>query len=182
MKISRHLLCWISTVALAAAALPLSAKPALSAGDRAPLFSGQDQDGHTWRLSHHLGKGLVFVYFYPKDNTAGCTAEACSLRDNLAELKQIGVDVVGVSFDGKDSHKEFAFRNNLSFPLLADTSGHIADAYGARMGEDKKLDRRISFLIGLDGRIIRVTDSPDPAVHLREMTAAVAKLTGAASR
>ena len=124
----------------------------------------------------------MLLYFYPKDNTAGCTDEACKLRDNLVELKQVGVDVVGVSFDGRDSHKEFAFRNNLSFPLLADTSGEIADAYGARMGEDKKMDRRVSFLIGLDGRIIHVTDSPNPAVHLKEMMAAIAKLTGKDSR
>jgi peroxiredoxin Q/BCP len=178
MKISRHLFCWISAAALAAAALPLSAKPLLSVGESAPLFSGKDQDGHTWKLANHLGKGLVFLYFYPKDNTTGCTAEACGLRDNLVELKQVGVDVVGVSFDGKDSHKEFAFSNNLSFPLLADTSGEIADAYGARMNGETKMDRRISFLIGMDGRIIHITDSPNPAVHLKEMMTAVAKLTG----
>src|ERR1700733_2213234 len=134
MKTSRHLFCWISAVALAAAALPLLAKPLLSTGEDAPLFSGKDQDGHTWKLADHLGKGFVFLYFYPKDNTAGCTSEACSLRDNLVELKQVGVQVVGVSFDGRKSHQEFAFANNLSFPLLADTSGQIADAYGARMG------------------------------------------------
>jgi peroxiredoxin Q/BCP len=206
MKTSRHLLCWFSTVTVllsvrlvAATANPPDddartldavrqaeqAQPAhaslLSVGDLAPHFSGRDQDGHTWKLSHHLGKSIVFLYFYPKDNTAGCTSEACSLRDNLVELKQVDVDVVGVSFDGKNSHKEFAFANNLSFPLLADTGGHIAYAYGARMG-DKKMDRRVSFLIGLDGRIIHITDSPDPAVHMREMVAAVAKLTGKVAR
>jgi peroxiredoxin Q/BCP len=208
MKTSRYLLCWFSVSALAAIALPLSGamaaatanspdedareseavreaeqeQPApvalLAVGDRAPLFSGHDQDRHKWKLSNHLGKSVVFLYFYPKDNTAGCTAEACGLRDNLVELKQLGVDVVGVSFDGKDSHKEFAFRNNLSFPLLADTDGQIADAYGARMVGDKKMDRRISFLIGLDGKIVHITDSPEPAIHVREMVAAVAKLTG----
>jgi len=207
MKTSRHLLCWFSAAALAAGALSpadtlvaatvsspddearevasvrkaeqsLPAPELLAVGDRAPHFSGHDQDGHTWKLSRHLGKSIVFLYFYPKDNTAGCTAEACNLRDNLVELKQLGVDVVGVSSDGEDSHKEFAFRYNLSFPLLADTGGQIADAYGARMQGDKKLDRRISFLIGLDGKILHITDSPDPAVHVREMAAAVAKLTG----
>jgi peroxiredoxin Q/BCP len=182
MKISRHLFCWISAAALAAAALPLPAKSLLSAGDRAPLFSGHDQDGHTWKLANYLGKNVVFLYFYPKDNTAGCTAEACSLRDNLVELKQMGVEVVGVSFDDKNSHQQFAFRNNLSFPLLADTGGHIADAYGARMGGETKMDRRMSFLIGLDGNILHVTDSPNPAVHLKEMMAAIAKLTGQAAR
>jgi thioredoxin-dependent peroxiredoxin len=178
MKTSRHILCWISAAALAAAALPLSAKTLLSAGDRAPLFSGHDQDGHTWKLSHRLGKSVVFLYFYSKDDTAGGTAEACGLRDNLVELKLLGVDVVGVSFDGQESHKEFAFRHNLSFPLLSDTGGRIADDYGARMSGDKKLDRSVSFLIGLDGKIVHITDSPDPAVHVREMVAAVTKLAG----
>jgi peroxiredoxin Q/BCP len=178
MKTSRHLLCWISAAALAAVALPLSARPLLAPGDLAPLFSGHDQEGHAWKLSHHLGKSVVLLYFYPKDDTAGCSAEACGLRDNLAELKQMGVDVVGVSFDSKDSHKAFAFRNNLSFPLLADTTGQIADIYGARLGEDMKMDRRLSFLIGLQGQIVHVTDSPDPAVHLKEMMAAAVKLTG----
>jgi thioredoxin-dependent peroxiredoxin len=197
MKTSRQLLCWISAVTLPLSATLLTAgspdddtrsleamhkaEQKLSVGDFAPHFSGHDQDGHTWKLSHHLGKNIVFLYFYPKDNTAGCTTEACSLRDNLVELKQVDVDVVGVSFDGKNSHKEFAFANNLSFPLLADTDGHIANAYGARMG-DKKMDRRVSFLIGLDGRIIHITDSPDPAVHMREMMAAIAKLNGKAAR
>jgi peroxiredoxin Q/BCP len=206
MKTSRPLLVWFSAAALPLCAalavatadppdddaralealrqaeqaqppLTAPAKPLLSVGQLAPLFSGRDQDGHTWKLADHLGKSVVFLYFYPKDNTAGCTAEACSLRDNLVELKQLGVDVVGVSFDGKDSHKAFAFRYNLSFPLLADTDGQIADAYGARMSEDNKMDRRMSFLIGLQGQIIHMTDSPDPAVHLKEMMAAVAKLT-----
>jgi len=120
----------------------------------------------------------VLLYFYPKDDTRGCTAEACSLRDNMVDFKEAGVEVVGVSFDPKDSHKKFIFKYNLNFPLLADTSGSIADAYGARMGKDKEMDRRISFLIGLDGKILHVTDSPDPAVHLKEIKAEIAKLKG----
>ena len=243
---------------------------------------------------------MLFLYFYPKDDSAGCTAEACALRDNMVELKQAGVEVVGVSFDDTDTHKNFIFKYSLSFPLLADTSGAIADAYGARMDEspktfsadeikdlpglvkrwkersdpasvylwkslskpeqsllesyppsapnaqqvqamvvqalnkaiagpciykDKKLkgvlarpgmidlmtqhpsgpnlvllnrllledayplelarrqnmDRRVSFLIGLDGKILHVTDSPDPAVHVKELTAALAKLRGKVS-
>jgi peroxiredoxin len=246
----------------------------------------------------------VFLYFSPKDDTAGCTAEACGLRDNMVELRQAGVDVVGVSFDGQDSHKNFIFKYNLDFPLLSDTNGAIADAYGARMGEHKdvssstfsadeikdlsglinrlrgrsdpasaflwtsfskseqsslasyqplspssraaeeivvqefqklivgpglykvkrfkgvalrpetidlikqgptgarlvrlnrllledayplelsrnqEMDRRISFFIGLDGQIIHVTDSPDPAVHVRELATAMSKLGGKAS-
>jgi peroxiredoxin Q/BCP len=124
---------------------------------------------------------VVLLYFYPKDDTRGCTTEACSLRDNMVDFKAAGVDVVGVSFDGKESHKRFIFKYNLNFPLLADTSGAIADAYGARVEEDKKMDRRISFLIGLDGKILHVTDSPDPAVHLKEMREAIGQLKGKVS-
>ena len=87
-----------------------------------------------------------------------------------------GVDVVGVSFDSVDSHKTFVFKYDLNFPLIADTNGKIADAYGARMSPDKKMARRVSFLIGLDGKIIHVTDSPNPDVHLQEMQHAIKDL------
>jgi thioredoxin-dependent peroxiredoxin len=180
MKTFRHLLCWFSAAALAAA-LPLRAETFLKVGDEAPQFWCQDQDGNHWKLSDHVGKKVVFLYFYPKDDTAGCTAEACSLRDNMFELRQEGVDVVGVSFDDKDTHKNFIFKYNLDFPLLADTNGVLADAYGVRKGADKKMDRRVSFLIGLDGKIIHVTDSPDPGAHVKELALAMAKLRGKVS-
>jgi len=178
MKTLRHLLCLISTAALAAGALPMMAAPPqpVAEGQIAPRFSGEDQDGHSWKLSDHIGKRAVFLYFYPTDNTAGSTTEACSLRDNMFELKQVGVDVVGVSFNDKDTQKNFVFKYNLNFPLLADTGGSIADAYGVRTDAHKKMDRRVSYLIGLDGKIIHVTDSPDPAVHIKELATALAKL------
>ncbi len=178
MRTSRLLLCWLSAAALAAAAPTLLAESPLGVGQVAPRFSGHDQDGHTWKLSHYIGKKYVLLYFYPKDDTAGGTAEACGLRDNLVEFKLAGVEVVGVSADGKNSHKEFAFKNNLAFPLLADAGGEIADAYGARMRGVYKMDRRVSFLIGLNGRILRVTNSPDPVVHLRKMAEAIVQLSG----
>jgi peroxiredoxin Q/BCP len=177
MKTSRHLLSCISAVIIAAAALPLSAAPSLAVGQLAPRFWGYDQDGHTWRLSHFLGKKYVLLYFYPADDTIGSTAEACGVRDNLVEFKQAGVEVVGISTDGKKSHKKFAFKNNLPFPLLADGSGQIADTYGAQSGGFNKLDRRVSFLIGLNGRILRINNSPDPSVQLREMATSIVQLS-----
>src|SRR5271170_1018165 len=103
MKMSRHLLCWICTSVLGAAVLRAADPPAPALpGEYAPLFSSQDQDGNHWKLADHIGKRIIFLYFYPKDDTTGCTAEACSLRDNVADLKQAGVDVVGVSFDDID--------------------------------------------------------------------------------
>ncbi len=161
-------------IAIAALSLPLMANPPLKVGDAAPMFSGFDQDGNKWSLAEQVGKSMVLLYFYPKDNTPGCTAEACSIRDKMADFKQAGVEVVGVSFDDKDSHKDFIFKYNLDFPLLTDTNGVISDAYGARMAGDRKLDRRVTFLIGLNGKILHITDSPDPTVHLKELAAALA--------
>jgi peroxiredoxin Q/BCP len=178
MKTLHRCLCFISAAAFAAFATPLRAALPLKAGDPAPLFSGHDQDGKAWNLKDKIGKNLVLLYFYPKDDTRGCTAEACGLRDKMVQFRQSDVEVVGVSFDPPDSHQRFIFKYNLNFPLLSDSGGTIADAYGARMGDGKKMDRRISFLIGLDGKIIHVTDSPDPAVHLREMQEALARLGG----
>lgn len=142
-------------------------------GDKAPLVKGIDQDGKKWKMSNDLGSKIVLLYFYPKDDTPGCTKEACGLRDRIGDLKAEGVDVVGVSFDSVDSHKKFSFKYDLNFTLLADTDGKIADAYDVRMGPNKKLDHRVSFLIGLDGKILHVTDSPNPDIHLEEMQHAV---------
>src|SRR5665213_470413 len=100
MKTSRYLLCWISAAALATAALPVWAETSLEVGQHAPCISGHDQDGHKWALSHYLGKRYVLLYFYPKDDTLGSTAEGGGVRDSLAGLKQAGVGVVGVRAAG----------------------------------------------------------------------------------
>src|SRR6266705_2064233 len=144
-------------------------------GDKAPLIEGKDQDGKTWKLADEVGKKIVLLYFYPKDDTPGCTKEACGFRDQTSDLKKDNVEVIGVSFDSPDSHQKFISKYSLSFPLLADTDGKIADAYGARM-PGKEMARRASFLIGLDGKIAHITDSPKADSHLSEMKEAVEKL------
>ena len=144
-------------------------------GDTAPLIQGQDQDGKTWKLADVVGKKVVLLYFYPKDDTPGCTKQACGFRDRMADLKKDKVEVIGVSFDSPASHQKFIAKYNLNFPLLADTDGKIADAYGARI-TDRDMARRVSFLIGLDGKIAHVTDSPSADTHLSEMKEAVGKL------
>jgi peroxiredoxin Q/BCP len=145
-------------------------------GDKAPLVEGQDQNGKAFKLADVVGKQVVLLYFYPKDDTPGCTKQACGLRDRMADLKKDNVQVVGVSFDNADSHKKFIAKHNLNFPLLADTDGKIADAYGVRRQEGKNMARRASFLIGKDGRIVHVTDTPSADTHLAEMKDAVEKL------
>src|ERR1035438_3536392 len=110
------------------------------AGDTAPPFEGQDQDGKTVKPADLTGKKIVLLYFYPKDFTGGCTKEACGFRDRMGDLQKDNVEVIGVSFDSADSHKQFVAKYNLNFTLLADTDGKIADLYGVRI-EGKSLDR-----------------------------------------
>jgi peroxiredoxin Q/BCP len=141
-------------------------------GDPAPLVKGKDQNGKEWKLSDVVGKKVVLLYFYPKDDTPGCTKEACGFRDRIADLKKDNVEVIGVSFDPPESHQKFISKYNLNFPLIADTDGTIADAYGVRM-TGKNMAKRISFLIGLDGKIAHVTDTMNADTHLSEMKDAV---------
>jgi peroxiredoxin Q/BCP len=145
------------------------------AGDTAPLFTGQDQDGKVVNLAGLIGKKIVLLYFYPKDFTGGCTKEACGFRDRLGELHKDNVEVIGVSFDSAGSHKQFITKYDLNFTLLADADGKIADAYGVRI-EGKNVAKRVSFLIGLDGKIVHVTDAGNPDTHFSEMKDALAGL------
>ena len=154
-------------------AAALAAVP--KAGDTAPLFTGQDQDGRTVKLKSFIGKEIVLLYFYPKDNTPGCTLEACGFRDRMNELQTNQVEVIGVSFDSADNHKKFIADYKLNFRLLSDPEGRIVDAYGVQV-VGRKMARRVSFLIGLDGKIVHVTDAGNPDIHFREMKTAIASL------
>src|SRR5262245_47511608 len=169
---------WLIASLLAVALLPgQSAEPSKTpkVGDKAPVIEGKDQDGKDWKLADVVGKKVVLLYFYPKDDTPGCTKQACGLRDRVGDLKKDNVEVIGVSMDNEESHKKFIAKHNLNFPLLADTDGKIAEAYGAKM-PNRNLARRVSFLIGKDGTIAHVTDVPSADTHLAEMKDAVEKL------
>jgi peroxiredoxin Q/BCP len=166
-------------IKLLLAALLISATTIFAAmpktGDTAPLISGTDQNGKDFKLADLTGKKIVLLYFYPKDFTGGCTKEACSFRDGFEDFATNNVEIVGVSFDSADSHLQFIAKYKLNFTLLADTDGKIADAYGVRMA-GKDMAKRVSFLIGLDGKIVHVTDSGNPDIHLAEMKDAIAGL------
>src|SRR5258705_8859044 len=168
------LICSVVALALVGSR---AAEPAKTpkVGDKAPPIEGKDQDGKTWKLADQIGKQAVLLYFYPKDDTPGCTKEACGFRDRIADLKKDNVEVIGVSFDSPESHQKFISKYNLNFPLLADTDGKIADAYGVKM-PTRPMAKRVSFLIGLDGKIAHVTDNPKPDPHLTEMKEAAEKL------
>ncbi len=167
-----RLFCGLALVSLTANVLADTPK----VGDMAPLVDGTDQKGDRWKLADEAGKKVVLLYFYPKDDTPGCTKEACGLRDRMDALKSDNVEVVGVSFDSAESHQKFISKYNLNFPLLADTDGKIADAYGVRSAPGRSRARRVSFLIGLDGKIVHVTDNPRADVHLSEMHEAIDQL------
>ena len=159
-----------------AGSLGLAAETTMpKAGERAPMIEGKDQDGKVWKLGDQVGKKVVLLYFYPKDDTPGCTKEACGFRDRIDDLKKENVEVIGVSFDSSENHQKFIAKYNLPFPLLADTDGKIADAYGVRM-TGRPMARRVSFLIGKDGKIAHVTDTMNAETHLSEMQEAVEKI------
>lgn len=132
----------------------------MNIGDKAPEILGKDQDGNEIRLSDFAGKNLV-LYFYPKDNTPGCTAEACSLRDNIDALRARGYAVVGVSSDSETSHRRFIEKQQLPFPLIADTDHKLQEKMGV-WGEKSMCGRkymgtfRTTFLIDGQGVITHV--------------------------
>ncbi len=133
---------------------------ALSVGDKAPDFSGLDQEGREIKLKDFEGKKLV-LYFYPKDNTPGCTAESCDLRDNYQTFLDKGFDVLGVSPDSEKSHKNFIAKKNLPFNLIADTNKEILKAYGAwglkkMYGKEYEGVLRTTYVIDENGIIIDV--------------------------
>lgn len=145
----------------------------LKEGDRIPEFQVQDQDGNMVTRKDFEGKRIV-LYFYPKDSTPGCTAEACNLRDNYAALRAAGYEIYGVSKDSIASHGRFIEKNSLPFTLLSDPSTEMLQAFGA-WGE-KKLYGKVSmgtlrktFIIAADGTIERIIDKVDTKNHTEQI-------------
>ena len=139
----------------------------------APAFEAVDQHGHPHRLADYAGRRVV-LYFYPKDDTPGCTAQACDLRDHYARFAAAGYAVLGVSPDTAASHARFAQKFDLPFPLLADPDKHLAQAYGVWQ-EKKNYGRtywgivRTTFLIAPDGTIERIIKKPDTKAHTAQI-------------
>ena len=141
----------------------------LKKGEKAPEFEGLDQYGKKISLSDFLGKKII-LYFYPKDNTPGCTAQACSLRDNYSELKKAGYVIIGVSVDDSLSHKKFADKYSLPFSLVADNRKEIVNLYGV-WGEKKMYGKsyegthRITFIIDEKGNISDIIENVNTKDH-----------------
>ena len=132
----------------------------MNIGDKAPEILGLNENGEEIRLSHYQGKKIV-LYFYPKDSTSGCTAQACNLRDNYAELRQAGYEVIGVSVDDAKSHQKFIAKNELPFTLIADTDKKLVELFGV-WGEKSMYGRkymgtfRTTFIINEEGIVERI--------------------------
>jgi len=145
----------------------------INEGDAAPDFETRDAEGNAVRLSDLRGQKVV-LYFYPKDDTPGCTKEACSFRDSFAEYERRGIKVLGVSPDDERSHRKFAEKYSLPFTLLADTDHAVADLFGV-YGEKQFMGRkymgvaRKTFLIGEDGRVVKVFDKVKVDEHADEV-------------
>jgi len=154
----------------------------LRIGDKAPAFSGVDQDGKSLSLDDFAGRKLV-LYFYPKDDTPGCTAQACSLRDGEAALREAGFEVLGVSPDKAAKHGKFVAKYGLPFRLLADTEKEAAVAYGV-WGRKKFMGReydgiiRTTFLIGADGVVEDIITDVRTKDHAQQVLEAAKRRTG----
>lgn len=148
----------------------------LAVGQTAPDFSLVDQAGKTQQLSKYAGKWIV-LYFYPKDDTPGCTEEACHFRDDISQLQRLGVQVLGVSVDSATSHAEFSKKHGLPFPLLADTDGTVCAAYQALFTLGPiKFAKRHSFIITPQGKIARIYRKVDTATHSVDIITAIKEL------
>jgi len=149
----------------------------LKEGDKAPDFTAPANGGHKVSLTDFKGKPVV-LYFYPKDDTPGCTKEACAFRDHFAEFKKKGAVVLGVSVDPVKSHDKFASKFKLPFTLVSDEDKTIVQAYGV-WGEKQFMGRkylgthRVTFLIGRDGRIKRIWPKVKPEEHAEDVLAAL---------
>lgn len=148
----------------------------LQQGDKAPDFTSKDQNGNTVTLNDFKGKKVV-LYFYPKDSTPGCTAEACDFRDNYQGLKAQGIEVLGVSIDDEKSHQKFITKYDLPFTLLADTDKSIVEAYGvwaekSMYGKKYMGTNRTTFIIDEDGNIAHIitkVDTKAPTAQVLEL-------------
>ncbi|MBW4661851.1 MAG: peroxiredoxin [Drouetiella hepatica Uher 2000/2452] len=139
----------------------------LKEGATAPSFTVKDTNGNTVSLSDHAGKTVV-LYFYPKDDTPGCTKEACSFRDNYSAFQGKDIVVYGVSMDSESSHKAFAEKFNLPFPLLADVDSVLTQSYDVAGGGYSK---RVTYVIDGEGKIIKVYDSVKTDTHATDILA-----------
>lgn len=174
------LLMFVVLIAFTPSAAAQEAAPeGLDIGDEAPEFEAESAEGDLWKSEEHTGQNLLVVYFYPAAMTGGCTAQACSFRDNRSRLTDLGAEVVGISGDSIENLKIFKKSNNLNFPLLSDPEGKAAQAFGVPVGDGGTITREVdgeeveltrtvttsrwTFIIGRDGTILYKDTEVDAA-------------------
>jgi peroxiredoxin Q/BCP len=146
----------------------------LTVGDKIPEFSLPDQNGDQFRISDYLGRQPMVIYFYPKDDTPGCTKEACSFRDSYEEFTDRDVKVIGISADDVESHKNFAQKYNLPFTLLADTRNEVRKLFGVRSNMLGLIPGRVTYVVNAEGLIIYIFESQLKATkHISEALTAL---------
>ncbi len=163
----------VAALILAIAALSFTsigiANDALGVGSPAPEFELADQNGELHSLEDYRNQWVI-LYFYPKDETPGCTTQACEFRDSILAYRELNAQILGVSFDDVESHKAFAENHGLPFPLLADTSGETSMAYGVKTRMfGMTMAKRQTFIIGPDGNVARHYEKVDPQAHSAEV-------------
>lgn len=174
-KLASTALIGLMTAALLTAAAVHASPPV---GAPAPAFALPDQKGEVRQLSDYGGKWLV-LYFYPKDDTPGCTTQACEFRDNIFAFRRLGAEIVGISLDDVESHMAFAEKHGLPFTLLADEGGAVAQEYGVlRNFGVVQLAKRETFLISPEGQIARHYDKVDVSTHSAEVLSDIKALSG----
>lgn len=162
---------WYLASSIILAGLAPAMADELARGQPAPDFELPDQGGQLHSIEDYRGQ-WVALYFYPKDDTPGCTTEACEFRDNIFAFRNLNCQIIGVSLDDQASHEQFAEKYSLPFPLLADTEGAVADAYGVKTNMfGMTVAKRETFLIDPEGNIARHYEEVDPDTHSAELLA-----------
>jgi peroxiredoxin Q/BCP len=151
---------------------------AIAVGDKCPIFKLKDQNNADFDIKTVLGKKVLVIYFYPKDDTPGCTAEACSFRDSYEDFKDLGCDVIGISSDSAEKHAKFAEKNRLSFTLLADTSKAVRKQFGVPGNLFGLIPGRVTYIIDKKGIVRHIYNSlTNAARHIQESINAVKTIT-----
>ena len=148
----------------------------MNLSDTLKPFTATDQNGDTFDISQYLGKKPLVIYFYPKNFTPGCTAEACSFRDNYQDFQELGAEVIGVSGDSESSHKRFAKKHNLPFTLLSDKDGKLRKQFGVKKSILGLLPGRETFIFDDEAKLILRFNSLDAKPHIRKALKALKDL------
>jgi peroxiredoxin Q/BCP len=149
---------------------------ALIIGDKIPIFSAKDANGNNFDSALFIGKKPIVIYFYPKDNTPGCTAQACSFRDQYEDFKDLGAEVIGISSDSSSSHQKFSSQYKLPFILLADTDKKIRELFGVPASFLGLMPGRVTYVANKEGNITMIFDSLLATKHISKALEAIKKM------